>query len=228
MTVSMMSETVFGTLVIGDKTYSSWSMRPWLVLKQAGAVFAEQKVGLYGPNKLADLTTVSPTGLVPLLRVGDLDIPDSLAISEYVAEAFPEAGLWPQDRSARAMARAATCEMHSGFTALRSQHPHHLFHRSHPTPSPEVTRELTRLVALWRSLRHRFGGAGPFLFGPFGIVDAFFTPVASRLRTYHLDPAQFGDEDGVAAAYAAALLANPHFLEWEADACTEGHGTGWA
>ena len=152
---------------------------------------------------------------MPALKDGGLVIGDSLAICEYLAERFPEAGLWPQDIAARALARAAAAEMHSGFANLRKEHPMDLGLRTEKPPSEAVAADIRRIVELWRGLLDRFGG--PFLAGGWSIADAFYTPVATRFRSYGFDLADHGD-DGTAQAYAQALLATPEFVTWEREA----------
>jgi len=209
-------------LVIGDKNLSSWSLRPWLVLKRAGVAFEEVVVGLNRPDTTAEILKWSPTAQVPCLVLDDGEaVWDSLAIALWAAEQRPDAGLWPADPLARALARSAACEMHSGFAPLRAEHPMNLALRTEKAPSEAVVRNLRRLVELWGGTRRRFGAGGPFLFGGWGIVDAFYTPVATRLRTYALDLKAHGD-DGTAQAYADALLQTPEFLEWERAALAEG------
>jgi len=160
----------------------------------------------------------SPTRLVPVLKDGALTIWDSLAICEYVAERFPGVGLWPEDAAARALGRSAVAEMHSGFQALRRECPMELSIRASVDLSDDAARDIRRVVAIWRDLVGRFGG--PFLVGGWSIADAFFTPVATRFRTYGVNLGEFGD-DGTAAAYAWRLLQTPEFLEWEADALSD-------
>ncbi|MBX3482599.1 glutathione S-transferase family protein [Phenylobacterium sp.] len=200
-------------LVIGTKRWSTWSLRPWLVLKRSGLPFTETLVELRQENNVsADrIRAHSPSGLVPVLKDGDLTVWDSLAISEYLAEKAP--GLWPADPAARAMARAAAAEMHSGFQALRGEAPMALDEPVRTVELSEATQaNVRRLVALWGGMLERFGG--PFLAGGWSIADAFYTPVATRVRTYGIDLAAYGD-DGRCAAYVARLLATPEFLEWE-------------
>lgn len=211
-------------LVIGPKAYSTWSLRPWLVLKRCGASFSERVIDLYGPASDAELAAASPSRKVPVLNVEGETIWDSLAISVWAAERWPGAGLWPEDARARWLARSATCEMHSAFMALRTEcgmGPDHLMVGA-PKPLGQVSDALAadvrRLVELWRGMRSRFGAGGPYLFGAWSVPDAFFTPVACRVRHYALDLARFGDDDGVARAYCETLLAQPDFLEWERDA----------
>ncbi len=203
-------------LVIGTKAWSTWSMRPWLVLKHAGLPFTETLIPLRQENDVsgAAIRRHSPSGRVPALADGELRIWDSLAICEYVAERRPD--LWPGDPSARALARSATAEMHSGFQALRAECPMALDEQPRPQAlSPAAQADVRRIVALWTEMLERFGG--PFLAGGWSIADAFFTPVATRFRTYQVDLAAHGDK-GSAAAYGARLLATPEFLAWEADA----------
>lgn len=199
-------------IVVGTKTWSTWSLRPWLVLKRTGAPFTETVVQLREvETSTAEILRHSPSGLVPVLKDGDLTIWDSLAISEYLAERFPEAELWPTDPADRALARAATAEMHSGFGALRTECPMDLALRTRIDPSDATKANIHRLVELWSGLLARSGG--PFLFGDWGIVDAFFTPVATRFRGYDLETG-----DPAVAAYLDRLLETPDFLAWERDA----------
>jgi glutathione S-transferase len=209
-------------LVIGDKVWSSWSMRPWLALKHAGVEFTETLVRLRQVS--SDLTAEaaaaagSPSRLVPALKDGDLVIWDSLAICEYLAESIPHARLWPADPVRRALGRCAAAEMHSGFQALRGACPMDLSRRVTIDVSEATARDVRRVVALWTDLLDRFGG--PFLLGAWSIADAFFTPVATRLRTYGLRASDFGDT-GAAGIYATALLRAPEFLQWEAGALAD-------
>ncbi len=205
-------------LVIGTKAWSTWSMRPWLVLKKAGVEFTERLVPLrQGARTEAALQPLSPSGLVPALRDGEVVVWDSLAICEYVAEKFPQARLWPADPAARALARAAACEMHSGFTSLRGECPMDLLAEPKVAELSEAThKDLRRIARLWSDMLQRFGG--PWLAGAeWGIADAFFTPVATRLRTYGVRLSDFGDP-GLGGAYAERLLERPEFRAWEADA----------
>jgi glutathione S-transferase len=207
-------------LVIGDKNLSSWSMRPWLVLKRAGAPFTETVVRLNREETNAEIRKHSPAGMVPVLKDGDLTVWDSLAIAVYVAEKNPQAPLWPADPAARAVARAATCEMHSGFGSLRGECPMNLSRRIKVEVSERTQTDLRRLVELWSDLRGRFGQGGPFLVGQWSIADAFFTPVATRIRSYGLPLSDYGDT-GVAGEYVSTLLQTPEFLEWEREALAD-------
>lgn len=205
-------------IVIGDKNLSSWSLRPWLVLKRTGVAFDEIVIRLDKPDTTALIKKHSPTGLVPAIGADDgLALWDSLAIAEYLAETHPAAKLWPADPTTRALARAAACEMHSGFAALRQQCPMNLKRRVTVDPSPQTAANLRRLVDLFGDLRSRFADKGPYLVGEWSIADAFYTPVAARLRHFQIDLADYGD-DGTAGAYAASLLAQPDFRLWEAEA----------
>jgi glutathione S-transferase len=209
-------------LVIGTKATSTWSMRPWLVLRKVGAEFTEQLVTLrQGELTERAIALHSPSGLVPALKDGDVTIWDSLAICEYLAEKFPDAQLWPRDPQARALVRAAAAEMHSGFSSLRGECPMELLAEPRVAELSEAThRNLRRIARLWNDLLGRFGG--PWLGGAeWGIADAFYTPVATRLRTYGVRLSDFGDA-GLGGAYAERLLERPEFLAWEAEAHAAG------
>jgi glutathione S-transferase len=204
-------------LVIGNKAWSSWSLRPWLAMRRLGLPFEEINVGLRLSDSKAEILKHSPSGLVPTLIDGDLAIWDSLAILEYLAEQHPELQVWPADRTARAAARCISAEMHSGFAALRQHCSMDLLARMPQASLPaEVESDIRRIVALWQDSRARFGGSGPFLFSRFSGADAMYAPVASRFRTYVPDLARCGD-DGTAQAYVETIFAMP-----EMDAWTEG------
>lgn len=206
------------TLVVGNKNYSSWSLRPWLALRMAEIPFDEIVIPLYEPASKAALLVQSPAGKVPVLRHGDLVVWDSLAICEYAAELAPQAALWPADRAARAHARSISAEMHAGFVALRSTMPMNLRARGRhlATPPTEAARaDVARVSKIVEECRERFGAGGAFLFGGFGIADAMYAPVATRLRSYSIPlppPVQ---------AWSDAVLALPPFLEWERAALAE-------
>ncbi len=201
-------------LVIGDKAWSSWSLRPWLAAKVAKIPFREAAIRLRQPDTAAQIARYSPSGRVPVLWRGDLTVWDSLAICEYLAELAPQACLWPEDENARAVARAISAEMHAGFHALRKEFPMDFHARAErPEPSDQARDDIARIAAIWRDTRHNFGASGPFLFGAFTIADAMYAPVATRFRTYGIGLASYGD-DGTAAAYAAAILAIPEMQEW--------------
>ena len=208
-------------LVIGNKNFSSWSLRPWLLLKQAGLPFDEIHVKLRQPDTTAQILRYSPSGKVPALLDGDLVVWDSLAICEYVAELAAVRGvaLWPADPKARAEARAVSAEMHSGFPALR-QHMSMEVAAFHPDVEkhPDALKDAERVAALWVSCRQRFADAGPFLFGAFSVADAMYAPVASRFHTYGVDLPP------LAMAYRDALLSLPAMREWASGARAEADG----
>ncbi|MEJ7731444.1 MAG: glutathione S-transferase family protein [Polyangiaceae bacterium] len=204
------------TLIIGNKNYSSWSLRAWLVLKHAGVPFEEQLVLLDRPDSSTELAKASPSRRVPVLRIGDLSVWDSLAIAETVAERAPAAGLWPADPDARALARAVTCEMHSGFAALREHMPMNVRrHAPGMGRKPGVAEDIARIQALWGETRARFGAGGPLLFGAFTIADAFFAPVVSRFVTYEVEV------DASSRAYMDAIWALPAMEDWRTAAAAE-------
>jgi glutathione S-transferase len=209
------------TLCIGNKNYSSWSLRPWLALKQAGAAFEEVVIPLRRPETAALLRRHSPTQRVPALRHRGAVIWESLAICEYVAELFPAARLWPEDREARAVARAAATEMHGGFADLRRLMPMDIrSRRPLGTRLDGARKDVDRVHQLWRECRQRFGargasGAGPFLFGGFTVADAMYAPVTRRFVTYGVPL------DEICGAYVEAVTALPAMAEWIAAARTE-------
>ncbi|WP_431857023.1 glutathione S-transferase family protein [Azospirillum sp.] len=197
------------TLVIGNKAYSSWSLRPWLALRHIGVPFAETLVPLRQPDSRERILAHAPSGKVPMLRHGERTIWDSLAICEYLAETFPDARLWPDDAYARAVARSVSAEMHSGFVSLRTTMPMDL-KRSAPGDgrSEETLADIARIAAIWRDARDRFGAAGPYLFGRFSVADCLYAPVVTRFETYGVEL------DAVGRAYADAILALPALREW--------------
>lgn len=197
-------------LLIGNKNYSSWSLRGWLLVELSGAPYREILVPLFRADTHARLLAHSPTAKVPVLKTDDAGVIwDSLAIAEYLAERFPEAGLWPRDVAARAMARSACAEMHSGFGALRSHMPMDM-QRNAPLASiaADVQNDIQRIIALWTDCRARFGQEGPYLFGQVSIADAYFAPVASRLRSYGVALPE------AAAAYVDTIFQWPAFQRW--------------
>jgi glutathione S-transferase len=206
-------------LLVGDKLWSTWSMRAWLALKHTGQPFTETQVRLRTERTNADARAAgSPNGQVPVLKDGDVAVWDSIAICEYLAEKFAAARLWPADQAARALGRAAAAEMHAGFHSLRGECPMDLSLRSEVAVSEATHDDLRRLVELWSGLLARFGG--PFLVGDWSIADAFYTPVATRLRSYGLRLSDFGDT-GACGAYAERLLEAPEFLDWETAALAD-------
>jgi glutathione S-transferase len=204
-------------LVIGNKNYSSWSMRPWLALRASGIDFEEVFIPLYtGEADKQRILGFTHSGKVPALIDGDITIWDSLAIIEYAAERFAQARLWPQDRAARAHARSVAAEMHSGFMALRNECGMNL-HRpvGAVALSAEARADIARIQQIWRECRGRYGKLGPFLFGAFGGADAMFAPVVHRFRTYAiaLEPE--------ARDYMNTMMRLPAFEQWTRDALAE-------
>lgn len=197
-------------LVIGNKNYSSWSMRPWVAMKAGGIAFEEIFIPLYtGPADKQRLLDVSPAGKVPALIDGDVTVWDSLSIVEYLAERFPEARLWPDAREARAHARSIAAEMHSGFAALRNECGMNLHRPVKAKPLSEATRaDIARVQEIWTDCRMRYGARGPYLFGAFSAADAMYAPVVHRFRIYAIDVSP------VARDYMAAMMALPAFAEW--------------
>ena len=198
------------TLVIGNKNYSSWSMRPWLMLKGAGLAFEEVNIPLY--TDAADKQRIldyAPSGKVPILVDDGVTIWDSLAIMEYLADRFPDAGVWPADCVARAHARSISAEMHSGFTALRGECSMNI-HRPvrMKALSADAKSNAARVDEIWTDCRRRHGGGGPFLFGRFSAADAMFAPVVHRLRTYAVEVS------ASARDYMATMTAFAPFKEW--------------
>ncbi|SIS23637.1 glutathione S-transferase [Aquipseudomonas alcaligenes] len=206
-------------LVIGDKNYSSWSLRAALALDLTGEPYEEILERLYRPDSRARLLSHSPTGKVPVLLTEEGPVWDSLAIAEYLAERFPEAHLWPRGQYARALARSVCAEMHSGFVALRSHLSMDLARDQALTELPaEAQADIDRVCRLWADCRQRFGQDGAFLFGHASIADAFFAPVAARLRSYRVAlPAE-------AAAYVETIYQWPAFRRWYQAALQEVQG----
>jgi glutathione S-transferase len=205
------------TLFIGNKMYSSWSLRGWLLVRATGAPFEEKLVSLNANEQKGVYKEFSPSGLVPCLVDGDTVVWDSLAIAEYLAERHP--GIWPADAKARAWARSICAEMHSGFRALRNEMPMCIRERVdvRPWSAPLVT-DVERVTAIWNETLARFGpasGPGGLLFGAFCAADAFYAPVAFRFRTYGVAP------EGAAAEYLRTLLAHPYLQDWERSALAE-------
>ena len=198
-------------LVIGNKNYSSWSMRPWLALRAGNIAFEEISIPLYTDNP-ADkdrILSFTRSGKVPCLIDGDVTVWDSLSIIEYLDERFPEAKLWPDDRAARAHARSISAEMHSGFLPLRNECGMNLHRPVRTVPlSADARANIARIDQIWSECRTRYGKSGPFLFGTFGAADAMFAPVVHRFRTYAIDVSP------VAKAYMETMMALPAFAEW--------------
>jgi glutathione S-transferase len=204
-------------LVIGNKNYSSWSMRPWLAMRASNIVFEEIFVPLYtGKADKERILSFSRSGKVPVLVDGDVTVWDSLAIVEYVAERFPEARLWPDDRARRAHARSISAEMHSGFLALRNECGMNLHRPDRAIPLSEDARaNIGRIEQIWTECRARYGEFGPYLFGAFSAADAMYAPVVTRFRTYAIE---LGQE---AQAYIETMTALPAFQEWTRAALAE-------
>ena len=204
-------------LVIGNKNYSSWSMRPWLALRASNIAFEEIFIPLYTGSADKDrILSFTRSGKVPCLIDGDVAIWDSLAIIEYVAERFPETRLWPEDRAARAHARSISAEMHSGFLPLRDECSMNL-HRPirRVALSADARANVDRIDQIWSECRARHGKSGPFLFGAFGAADAMYAPVVHRFRTYAVDVSP------VAKAYMETMQTLPAFVEWTRAALAE-------
>jgi glutathione S-transferase len=203
------------TLYLGNRNYSSWSLRGWLAMKLAGAPFAEVMVALSGEAQPDPANrTFSPSARVPCLHDGDVVVWDSLAIGEYLAERH--AGMWPADPIARAWARSVACEMHSGFSALRNEMTMCIRERVDVRPwSPALAADVARLSDIWSEGRRRYGAGGAYLCGGMSLADAFYAPVAFRFRTYGVTP------DGMAGDYLRDLLVHPLLREWEAGALAE-------
>jgi glutathione S-transferase len=201
-------------LVIGDRNYSTWSLRPWLAIKQAGLPFEEIMIPLRDSQTKTEILKYSPSGKIPCLIDGQTVVWDSLAICEYLAEKSPS--LWPGDRKARAEARSIAAEMHSGFPALRQGMPMDILaSKPYDERSAEVTADIARIVAIWEACRARYAKTGPFLFGSFSIADAMFAPVVWRFLTYVVDlpPAS--------KAWVETMTALPAMQEWRAGAQAE-------
>ncbi len=204
------------TLVIGNRNYSSWSLRAWLALTQAGLEFDEIQIPLFMPKFKQEIAKYSDAGKVPILIEDGTVIGESIAILERAAELAPSAKLWPDDPLARAAARSCAAEMHAGFFALREHCPMNM-RRSVPDfrLTPAVEQEIARITQLWTELRLNYGGSGDFLFGHFTNADAMFAPVCSRLRSYHVPL------DEVSANYVSAVLAMPAMKDWAEQAAQE-------
>jgi len=208
------------TLVIGNKNYSSWSLRPWIAMKVAGIAFEEKLIPLYLEGSREQILKFSSAGKVPVLIDGATCVWESLAILEYLADKFPEKHLWPAETSVRGLARAAACEMHAGFPALRQHCTMNLWLPPKPRPQPaEVRAEVERIEALWADCRSRFGqkaeSSGPFLFGSFGAADAMYAPVVARFHNYGIAVGQ------ATRTYMDAVMNLPAWKEWTGAAMKE-------
>jgi len=207
-------------LVVGNKNYSSWSMRPWVLLRGLGIPFSERLLKFHSPEWSNHIGRLSPSGMVPVLWEGEpgsgFATWDTLAIAERVHELFPDLAVWPHDPQARARARSLCAEFHSGFRAFRGAMPMNIRNR-YPGKgmNPDVAREIERIQLLWIDARKDFGVKGPFLFGTFGAADAFYAPVATRFVTYGVEL------QGAARDYQQALLDSPGVKAWSAEAVKE-------
>ena len=206
------------TIYLGNRNYASWSLRAWLALKATGAEFEEVVIPILVPGSKETLLKYSPSGKVPALHHGDIVVWDSMAICCYLADLFPEAGLWPSEPATKAMASSASAEMHSSFQALRREFPMNIRSTfAGREVSPDAQADINRVMAIWRQCRSRFGepAGGDFLFGHFTIADAMFAPVVSRFRSYKFDLEREAD------AYCDAITALPAMQEWAAAARNE-------
>ncbi len=198
-------------LIIGNKNYSSWSLRPWILLKFFDIPFDEVLIPLYAGNYKVEILKYSSNGKVPILINDTVKVWDSLAICEYVAELFPEKSMWPQKIEDRAFARSISQEMHAGFVSLRTHMPMNL-RGTYPGRgrTPEVEKDIARIIDIWSTCRRQCQAQGPFLFGHFTVADAMFAPVVTRFRTYGVSL------EGLAFDYSRAILGLPAFQEWQA------------
>lgn len=203
-------------LIIANKLYSSWSMRPWLVLRALDFEFTETVIPLRREDTKARISEYSPSGKVPVLLDGDIVVWDSLAIISHLADRFPEKPIWPKDPAARAHAKSISAEMHSGFQALRQACPMNLGKRYAPRDLGEgVTADVARIETIFRDTRVKFGDSGPFLFGAFSAADAMYAPVLSRFETYAIPVKP------EARAYMDSVFAHPAFARWRREALSE-------
>lgn len=210
-------------LIIGDKNLSSWSLRPWMVMKAFGIPFEEIKIFLDQPNTTAEILKYSPTAKVPCLVDGDLAIPESLAILEYLNDKYPQKKMWPEDLKTRAKARAVANEMHGGFLALRTTCPHKVKERYPGFDYSKAQKDIDRIEKIWAdcladSKKHGLDKLGLFLFGQFSIADAMFAPVVNRFRAYDVKVSP------TTHAYMQTILNHPAMKEWERDALAEVGG----
>ncbi len=211
-------------LYIGNKLYSSWSLRPWFLMTALGLPFKETVIPLYHPDSKARMLDVSPAGKVPVLvdvpeaRTGDGDaiVWETMAIAEYLHERFPDKGVWPKDPQVRAHARAISNEMHAGFQALRSMCPMNLGKRFAPRDlTSDAADNVRRIEGMWSDARRRFGGDGKFLYGAFSAADAMYAPIVTRLDTYQIRVAP------ATRRYMDDVLAHPAFVKWRTEAFAE-------
>ena len=203
-------------LIIGNRNYSSWSLRAWLMLRAAGVEFDVTRIPLDVPGYEREILAHSPSGCVPVLLDGDLRVWDTLAIGEYLAERFPAARLWPADPTQRAAARSLSAEMHAGFADLRAELPMNCRATGrNVAPGDAARRDIDRILAIWENCLRTCPGGGPWLMGRFGIVDAMYVPVALRFRTYDIPV------PGRASGFMAAVMASEAVRDWMRDAEAE-------
>ena len=203
-------------LVVANKLYSSWSLRPWILMRALSIPFEDEVIPMGFPYSKARMLARSPTGKCPVLVDGGVSVWESLAIMEYLAEKFPDKGIWPADSKARAHARSAANEMHAGFQPLRQACPMNLSKRFAPRElGPDVAASVARIEQLWREARSTFGADGPYLYGRFCAADAMYAPIVTRLDTYRIDVA------ADTRAYMDTVLELPAFLEWRTAALAE-------
>jgi glutathione S-transferase len=196
-------------LIIGNKNYSSWSLRAWLLLREAGIPFEEHRIALDLPNSVSEIAAFSSAGRVPILKLDDVTVWDTMAIAETIAERWPEKNLWPTDSAERAHARAISAEMHSGFSVLRSCMPMNCRAMGRKVPLPdELGRDIDRIIAIWAECHKKYGDKGGWLFGDFSIADAMFAPVVLRFRTYGINLPES------AGYYPHRLLESAAMQEW--------------
>lgn len=201
-------------LYIGNRNYSSWSMRAWMALEGSGIPFEDVVIPFDFAAGNPEIKAISPTGLVPFLKDGTVTVWETISIIEYVAELFPDAGVWPKDCEARSLARSISAEMHAGFRALRGACPMNMRRTPGKIALPEgVARDVSRIEAIWRDCLAKSGG--PFLFGAFSAADAMFAPVVSRFETYALDVSQQTQD------YMATMMAHPAWVKWQDMALAE-------
>ncbi len=204
------------TLIIGNKNYSSWSLRPWLVMKHLGLDFNEVVIPLFQGNFKEKILAHSHAGKVPILKGDGFDLWDSLSICEFLNDQYPEGKLWPTEAKAKAVARSISCEMHSGFFNIRNDMPMNMRRViDGVTPSAACQTEIDRVVEIWTNCREEFGKEGPYLFGAFTIADAMYAPVVNRFVTYQVPVS------GQAATYMKTMQDMPSMKEWKADAIKE-------
>lgn len=202
------------TLIIGNQNYSSWSLRPWILLKHAGIAFDTLRIGLFTDTFKEEISRYSEAGKVPVYQDGDLLLWESLAICEYIAELRPQ--LWPEDKQARAIARAICSEMHAGFSALRNELPMNCRARNRRIQiSDQCRTDIARIESIWRQCREQYASEGPWLFGRYSVADAFYAPVVLRFQGYALS---LSDET---QAYCQTVLADPHLQQWITDGRAE-------